>query len=163
MKTIFRWTLLSIIIIFFLCESCSKNDDIVVRYAPNMFKNYQSIKITKKIDYIGLSFHYEIYDVSIYQVINGEINPDFCFDVLTGTTENVSNKSWLRCNSDNTTAIYFPVFDTKNKYRKEVITNIDNGLSDDRNWYYCIITNDLNHLFLFCPNNNLLYYVQWNV
>lgn len=161
MKTLLYRTLLSIIILL-IFVSCYKNKNIVIEHSAMMFKNYQTIEMIKEIDYIGFSFHHEIYDVIIYHVVNGEINPNFCFDVLMNTGH-IQNKSWKQCDCNNPAINYFPFFNTKKKYKKDVITSIYNGLSDSNNWYNWITTKDMNHLFLFCPNDNLLYYVKWNV
>ena len=161
MKTFLYNTLLCIIMLL-ICESCNKNEDIVIENSAIMFDNYQSIEKINEIDYIGFSFHSEIYDVIIYQVINGEINPCFCFDVLMNTRY-IDNKLWKQCGYNNQITNYFPFFDTKNKYKKDVITNIYNGLSDSNNWYNWMATQDMNYLLLFCPYDNLLYYVKWNV
>lgn len=161
MKKELHRTLLSIIILCF-CVSCSKNKDIVIEHSTMMFKHYQSIEKIKEIDYVGLSFHYEIYDVVIYRVIKGEINENFCFDVLVDAGH-IPNKSWKQCDCNNPMITYFPKFDTKNKYRKKVIANIYKGLSDSENWYNWNAVKDMNHLFLFCPYDSLFYYVKWNV
>ena len=161
MKAILHKTLLSIIILF-LFESCSKNKDIVIEHADMMFKHYQSIEKVKEIDYVVFSFHYEIYDVIIYSVIKGEINKDFCFDVLVGEVH-IPYNTWKQCNRSNPVTNNFPIFDTENRYKKAVIANIDKGLLDSENWYNWNVKNDMNYLFLFCPKDNLLYYVKWNV
>lgn len=59
--------------------------------------------------------------------------------------------------------VFSSIFDTTNKYKKTVIANIDKGLLDSGNWYNWNAKNDMNYLFLFCPNDNLPYYVKWNV
>ena len=146
----------------FLFESCSKNQDIVIEQADMMFKHYQSIEKIKEIDYVGFSYHHEIYNVIIYRVIEGEINENFCFDVLVDMGY-IPNKSWKQCNCSNPVTNYFPIFDTKNKYKKTVIANIDMGLLDSENWYNWNAMKDMNYLFLFCPNDKLLYCVKWNV
>lgn len=150
--------------LFFAIISCDRND-VIYDNASNMFHVNTKVKKLKSLDYIQFSYHHEIYDVSIYNVFEGEINPDFYFPQMVSSDNVHKEKSvckWSKCGNENAD-IGFPIMLTRSKFKSRVLCQIQEELLSDNNWYALLYTDNINHLFLFCPSDSILYHIEWNV
>jgi len=133
-----------------------------------LFPNYDG-KAKKKchLDFIGLSLHGELFDISLYKLNEMTINfqyPNFknSYENLTMSNDDFFFSKWKKCPVDSLT--FFRIKDIltiEDFSKKKCFSSFISDLENPKNYYSYLYINELEYYFyLFNSNMNYLYFVR---
>lgn len=163
MKKVFLWISFGVIsIIAYSYYKELNNYPLEMQDFKKLFSG--NIKRADKIyshDFIGLSFHGEIYDVTIYKLIGHPLISDTP-KILKWENDTINKSSivnpWKKCPVDSETISLNKYIKTQNIHNEIFSEKYFQEMNNYNNYYkYIIKSNGNSYFFLYCSDGNLLY------
>lgn len=132
-----------------------------------LFPNYKGI--SKKIcgiDFIGLSFHNELFEFYLYKTDNASIDTSYPQFINEWEHKELANgvafSKWKKGPIDTATMKLYEFSLTANNFdEKECSSSFNKALCNMKNYYAYVSFNELEQYFLlFCPDKQELYYIR---